>query len=63
MVSGTQSFTYYSEKGIENASDIDIRREQRVSLSLVLSRPYILFQLVISNRKVLPDPLTAYMLR
>ena len=32
---------YYSEKGTEKASDIDIRRGQRV-LPLVLSRLYIL---------------------
>ena len=44
-------------KGTEKVSDIDTRRGQRVPPSPVLSRPYILFQLVINNRKVLPDPL------
>ena len=43
----TQSFCvaefYYSEKGIEEASDIYLRRGQRVPHSLVLPRPYILF--------------------
>ena len=33
---------YYSEKGREKASDIDLRRGQRVLPSLVLSRLYIL---------------------
>ena len=44
------------KKGLK-ASDVDIRRGQRVPHLLVLSRPYILFQLVTNNRKVLPDQL------
>ena len=48
---------YSSGKGLENRSDIDIGRGCRVPHLLVLSRPYVLFQLVTDNRKVLPDPL------
>ena len=44
-------------KGTEKASDVHLRREQRVPHWLVLPRPYILFQLVTNNRKVLPDQL------
>ena len=40
-------------KGIEKTSDI----EGAEIVPLVLSRPYILFQLVTNNRKILPDPL------
>ena len=61
MTSVTQSFMqqklYHSEKGTEKASDIDIRRGQRVLHLLLLQRSYMLFQLITSNRKVLPDPL------
>ena len=39
-------------KGTEKASDIDIRRGQRVPHSLVWVGLYVLIQLVISNRKV-----------
>ena len=54
---------YYSEKGIEKASDIDIRRGWIVPHSLAGVGLYILFQLVTNNRskeylkviKVLPD--------
>ena len=46
--------------GIENASDIDIRRKKTVPQSLLISRPYILFQLVTNNKKVLPDSLSQY---
>ena len=57
----TQSFCvaeiYYSEERTENASDTDTSERGRVPHSLVLSRPYILFQLVTNNRKILPGPL------
>ena len=60
----TQSFCvaeiYYSEKRTENASDTDTSERGRVPHSLSLSRPYILFQLVTNNRKVLPDPLSQH---
>ena len=51
----------YSEKGTEKASDIVIRRGHRVPHLLVLSRPYIIFQLVTNNRKVLPDQLPQHL--
>ena len=60
--SDTQNFVwqkfYYSEKGQEKASDIDIRKEWRVPHLLVFSTSYILFQLVTNNRKVFWDPLS-----
>ena len=48
---------YYSENGIEKASDTDIRRRQGGPQSLVWVGLYTIFQLVTNNRKVLPDPL------
>ena len=61
MASVTQSFMwqklYHSEKEVEKASDIDIRRGQRMPHLLLLSRSYMLFHLITSSRKILPDPL------
>ena len=55
---------HYSEKEMEKASDIDIKRRQGAPHSLVGMGPYILYQLVSNNRlkecfkvfKVLLDP-------
>ena len=41
----------------ENASDVNIRRETESVPPFARLKPCILFQLVTSNRKVLPDPL------
>ena len=56
----TQSFmwkkSHCSEKGTEKSSDTDIRRGQSAPLASLI-KPYILFQLLTNNRKVLTDPL------
>ena len=61
MASVPQSFMwqkiYHGEKGTEKASDIDIRRGQRMPDLLLLPRSYMDFQFITNNRKVLSDPL------